>query len=296
MARKAYHPLSYLRAQTSRLHTTTLQDDLKEAAEALPTVEMRQVIYFDKLLTGTILEERNGMIVLQFVASVPGEQASTLPTKNIDKQQVALGTMDAPEGHDFSDGDLICLVQDDDIFVCCSAMRDDMLYPFLVRLFEKMGKDVQDDNWALGLVRGANKNVMNHIQKYGIKSIQLTATTNAQALSNYSAKEDGNFLQRFFARDLSLLENVKSSGAKVCLTISRTRFNRANFEWLEAEAQTILTGDADYVIETMDNQVFKPNDMIIRQRKQFTPFGKSVFLEEAVEKLKEFRCYVQDNG
>ena len=296
MTKKAYHSLSYLRAQTSQSHVTTLQEDLIGVLEALPDVDMRTVEYAGKILTGTILEKRDGMLLLQFVASIPGEQASTLPTQSSGKRQIKLETMDAPEGHDFSNGDLICLIVDNDVFVCASAMRDTMLYPFLVQLFKKQDKDVLAEDWNLVLLRGAQKNAVRHIQEHGIKSLQLMATTNAMSLSSYSAQKDGNILQRFFASDTPLLENVKASNARVCLSISRTRGSRADFAWLEAEAHTAFSGDVDYMIKTMDNYVITPANMIIRQRKQFDAHGQSVFLDEAVQKLKEFRSYVQSNN
>lgn len=294
MAKKTSHTLSYLLARTSNRYTRTLQEDLADALKDLPDVDMRKVPYKDKILTGTVLEERDGMVVLQLAASAPGEQASTLPSRSAGEQQVTLGTLDAPEGHDFSDGDLICLIDDNDIFVCASGMRDNMLYPFLVELFKKQGKDVQSDDWSLDLVHGADRNVMRQIQKHHIKSIRISAVVSAAQISDYTVHKN-SFFSQLLEATTPLSESAANADAKVSLTVDRVHNSSAKLEWLEAEAGDIVAGNADYIIRTMDGDVFTPEKIIIKRYSKFTPYGKSVFLDEAISRLKEFRRHVQNN-
>ncbi|MCH5277724.1 MAG: hypothetical protein J1E80_07825 [Desulfovibrionaceae bacterium] len=299
MSNNTTRTLSYFFARTNTSYTNTLQQDLLDAAQALPTVEERTFSLAGKRWSGLLLKDRGSSVVFQFSVSVPEEEASTIPTTQGNQSMVSLDTLAAPDGYDFSDGDVICLVKENDVFACPSGIRADSIIYFLRELFKLMDRDPNDDAWALELVRPADKDRLKTILKHGVRKIQFDAFASEPLIQDIMDKSAGrpyNLLFRLLRRDASLLEAAARANAKFSLTISHERGAPAtNDKWMMEEADNALDSSPNYKIFTKNNAVITPDQIIITKKISLKSHGKSVFFNEAIKKLEEFSQDVRKN-
>lgn len=291
--------LVYLKACYSGTYQGPLEGDLKEAYRILPRAQDRIVELAGKKWTGIYYKEKTDCVIFQFALSVPGESASTLPVHHLDSDSVEMETTGAPDGYDFSDGDTICLVSNNDVFVCSSSMKDCSINQFIKKLFEKA--ELGEDASTMQIQKLARADKIRLINTIGVKSVK---TGIAIGLPEYTCISEGSqkgFLWKirhaFFDQDYSLLQAAQAAQANIQLIIGKSRkTSTTELEWLKHTAKEALDLDDNYRIELQDGTIMSPNEIIFSRYVNMDPHGKSVFISEASEKLEGFKNDLYANG
>ncbi|HSQ21077.1 MAG TPA: hypothetical protein VLR92_11995, partial [Blastocatellia bacterium] len=133
--------LSYRRAEwlADRPRGTTLESCLRDAHNALKTVEERTVIRDSGqcIRSAKKLAPRDGGIFIHLIADTPGEEASVIPKMKRGIEEVDVGTASPPDDSEFMDGDAFLYVRDDHVFLCSTGLRDGAIRVFLYEFFSK---------------------------------------------------------------------------------------------------------------------------------------------------------------
>ena len=266
----------------------TLQEYLQEAHGMLPMVGDREFVLRNKTWTGTIFQDRSDDVVFQFSTSVPGEEASTIP-KNTDAAQANLNTSPPPDGFDFSDGDIICLVSGNNVFVLASGLRDAHVDVYLQALFTKAGLDERARHVVLK--KSADLNRLEMIRSSGVKSLKLNVDISAPELVRMDRAPGANILKRllfsFFSKDTNMAQCARMAQARFELTVTDGKV--AGDQWLKQMAEEVLDEGSGYSIITKSGAIITESSLCISRTKAFEPFGKSVFLNDAIRMLEGFK-------
>lgn len=304
-ARKKMKRLLYLRASFSHLEsnaTTTLEAYLQAAYLALPLVRNRVVEFAGQAWTGTFYRRAVSGFSFQFSAATPGESATTVPTGNLDVESVELDTTAPPAGREFSDGDIICCVSGDHIFACMSSLRDNKIQSYLLALFSAASLD--ERAMSLRVDKPADFDKIRLIQAAGVKSIRLNASLGDAEFSRLDDLRGENILRKvvrsLVVQDRTLVEAARDAGGRFKLELSMDRKGGGidpSTKWIDAVATEALDGVDSYRIETQDGKVITPEEITISKVERFEPFGKSVFISEALTKLEAFKNeFLQTSG
>lgn len=291
--------LVYLKACYSGTYQGPLERDLKEAYRILPRAQDRIVELAGKKWTGIYYKEKTDYVIFQFALSVPGEAASTLPVDHLDSDSVEMETTEAPVGYDFSDGDSICLVSQNDVFVCSSSMKDCSINQFIKALFEKAG--LEKDASTVQIQKLARADKIRLINTIGVKSVKTGLAIGLPEFTCISEGSENGLLRKILHalsdRDDSLLQAAQAAQANVQLIIGKSRkTSTTELEWLKQTAKEALELDDNYRIELQDGTVMSPNEIIFSRYVNMDPHGKSVFISEASEKLEGFKNDLYTNG
>lgn len=299
-AKKKPKRLLYLRASFSKTHESSfppqrpklLDSYLREAYNLLPNVEDRTVEYAGQSWCGNWFEVENDCIFFQFSAATPGERATIVPTTGLSVPNVELRPTDPPVDSEFSDGDIICCVQGNDIFACCSHIRDTAIKPYLLALFNAV--ELEDRTRTLQIDRPADFDKIRMIQATGVKSIQFSATLTGPEFQRLDMiKGKGffhNIIRDMAQRDKGLVEAAQDAGSVFKVGISVPKKGQVGpLEWFDDVAEETINEGIPYRIETRDGKVITPEEITISRPERFVPFGKTVFRSEAVTKLREFK-------
>lgn len=281
----------YLRAifpNASEGSRGTLQEYLHEAHDMLPMVGDREFAIRNKTWTGTIFQDRSEDVVFQFSTSVPGEKASTIP-KSTDAAQAGLDTSPPPEGFEFSDGDIICLVSGNNVFVLASGLRDAHVEVYLKELFAKAGLDDRARNVVLK--KSADLDRLEMIRSSGVKSLKLNVDISAPEFIRFDYEPKKNFLKRslfsIFSKDTNMAQCAREAQVRFELTVTDGKV--AGDPWLKQMAEEVLDEGSGYSIITKNGAIITESSLCISKTKAFEPFGKSVFLNDAIKMLEDFK-------
>lgn len=295
--RKKNKRLLYLRAffsESGAGQLKTLEDYLIQAYQSLPLVKDRIVEFAGQEWTGTFFKKRTGTFSFQFSAATPGELATTVPTGNLDVESISLDAAAPPTGREFSDGDIICCVTGDHIFACLSTLRDNKIQTYLMALFKKAG--LEDRAAILRVDKPADFDKIRLIKESGVKSVRLNASLSDAEFMRLDDIADSGFMQKLLqglvAKDRKLMETIRDAGGrfKVELSTERKKMDvEPATEWIDEIAEEAIDEEDFYRIETQDGKVITQQEITISKPEKFTPFGKSVFLEEALSKLEAFK-------
>ncbi|NDV20939.1 hypothetical protein GO013_16125 [Pseudodesulfovibrio sp. JC047] len=295
-AQKKPKTLHYLKADFDDLdgkQSETLESYLRKAYDELPYVDQRKVEFAGKTWFGNWFDEdRKGYFLFQFSAAVLGEDATVIPTDELSVEKMELRTAQAAEGNEFSDGDVICCVVNNDIFVCCSVLRVEAIPAYLLALFTEAQLD--EHVASLQINRPANFEKIKVIKESGVHSIRLDAALDSPAFDRLDRVKKKGLLRTMIAdltqRDKKLVEAMRASRGQVKLQISiPKKGDVTQTNWANDVAEEILDGEDGYRIETNDGKIITQKDITISKKERLEPFGKSVFRTEAVNKLVEFK-------
>jgi hypothetical protein len=288
--------LLYLRASFSKpddkAPSRTLEIYLRKAYKSLPNVEDRVVEYAGQSWFGNWFETEEDCIFFQFSAATPGENATIVPTSGLKVPTIDLKPTAPPKDSEFSDGDIICCVKNDDIFACCSHLRDSAIRPYLLALFSAV--DIGDRTRTLQIDRPGNFDKIRMIKSAGVKSIILNAALDSSEFQRLDKiKPKGffhNLIRDLSIRDRGLVEAARAAGSmfKVGITVPK-KGQVGPLKWFDEVAEETLDEGIPYRIETRDGKVITPEEITITRPERFEAFGKTVFRSEAMTKLREFK-------
>jgi hypothetical protein len=288
--------LLYLRASFSKPSLATspksLERYLHDAYQLLPNVEDRTVSYAGQSWCGNWFETEADCIFFQFSAATPGESATVVPTTGLKVPKVDLSPTAPPKDFEFSDGDIICCVKENDIFACCSHLRDTAIRPYLLALFNAV--DLDDRTRTLQIDRPANFDKIQMIKAAGVKSIRFNAaldTAEFQRLDKIKPKGFfHNLLRDLVVRDKALVEAARDAGSmlKIGLIVPK-KGQIGPLKWFDKVAEETIDEGLPYRIETRDGKVITPDEITISRPERFQALGKTVYRSEAMTKLREFK-------
>lgn len=261
-----------------------------EAYDALPHVDLRRVSFAGKTWFGNWYEERTDSFMFQFSAATPGEDATTVPTDKLTVEKMDLSSTKAPDGCEFADGDIICCVRNNDLFVCCSMLHPTSIKSYLLALFE--AAELGNKAMSLDLNKPANFEKMKILREGGIKKIILNASLDGPEFKRIEdLKNKGRMLSALgnvFNKDLDLINGANTSKAKFKVEIGIPKGEISPSNWPEDMAKDIMEDDIKYRFETNDGRVVTSKEITIAKYSKMEPLGKTVFRNEAVTKLREF--------
>lgn len=296
MAKKKQKRLLYLTACYPAEYKSNLENDLSEAYDNLEKINDRTFQFAGKTWTGLYCQKEEDFFAFQFAISVPGESASILPQNNITDSSIEMGTTPPPDGHDFSDGDAICLVSGNKVFACLSGIRDYTITIFLRNLFQL----AQMENAAsVEVMKITNYDKLRLIKKKRIKSIQTTVVLGGPEFSRLNQAEQGGLWHRmwsaFSQADIKLAQAAEKSHSKMRVMFSGSRrIEGYEIDWLTQMGEQVLEYDHSYRIELENGTVLTPQDILITKRVSMSPNGKSVFIKDAIHYLKNFKESILD--
>lgn len=296
--RKKPKRLLYLRAFFSEPDegqtALTLEQYLAQAYEKLPKVKDRIVEFAGQKWTGGYYSKRSDCFYIQFSAATPGEAATTVPTNGLDVENVELGTAAPPPDREFSDGDIICCVSGDHIFACLTNLRDNKIEAYLMPLFKQAELEKRAELFRID--KPADFDKIKIIKEAGVKKIRLNASLGD---AEFLRLEDlggeslmSKLIQGLMAKDKKLTETIRDNGGRFKVELS-TEAKRGDVtpatEWIDTIAEEALQEEDAYRIETQDGKVITQQEITISRKEWLAPFGKTVFLSEAMAKLEAFK-------
>lgn len=293
---KKVKTLHYLKARfvdNDKKPNATLESYLREAYAELPYVDQRKVDFVGKTWFGNWFDETSKEhFLFQFSAAVFGEDATVIPTGELSVEKLELRTAQAAEGNEFSDGDAICCVKGNDVFICCSTLRTSALGAYLMALFDEA--ELEDHAKGLQVTRPSDFEKLKMIQEAGVHAIRLDADLGSPMFARLDRIKKKGLLRTIFAdlnkRDKKLVEAMRESRGRVKLHISIPKGGEiAETQWANEIAAEALEGDDQFRIVTNDGKIITHDEVTISKKERMEPFGKSVFREEAILKLVEFK-------
>ncbi|WP_303927016.1 hypothetical protein [Desulfovibrio piger] len=290
--------LIYLTACYPNEYDSNLESDLVHAYELLSNAKDRVVTFSGKTWTGNYYKREENFFAFQFAVSVPGEAASTLPSGDLSAASVEMGTTPPPKGHDFSEGDAICLVSKNHVFSCLSDTWYTTITAYLRQLFALAHMETAS---KVEVSKTANYDKLRLIQRKTIKSIQtdmILGTPEFARLSQLQHEGFGNKIARALSlSDMKLSEAAEKSKMKMRVILSGSKLTkRSDTGWFTDMGREVLENEHSYRIELSDGTVITPEDIRVSKVVSLKPNGKSVFVEDAIQKLEEFKDSILDRS
>jgi len=273
--------------------STTLEGYIAQAYSNLKTAKERIVSYAGQTWVGTFFHKKSDCLFFQFSVATFGENATTLPTDALDNESIELDATAPPNGREFSEGDVICCVAQNNIFTCQSLVRDSKIEFYLRALFEKA--ELSGRSQTLHVDKPANFDKIRMIQEIGVKSIRIKASlSDAQfmRLDDIHGKSPlKKIIRGLVCEDKKLVEAARDSEAqmKIEFNVPQKSINPGAQEWIEAEALEAMAEGDSYQIITNDGKIITSDEITISKKERLERFGKSVFVDEAMRKLEIFK-------
>jgi len=271
----------------------TLEEYIAQSYSNLKTAKERIVSYAGQTWVGTFFKKKDDCLFFQFSVATFGENATTLPTDALDMESVELDATAPPNGREFSEGDVICCVAQNNIFTCQSLVRDSKIEFYLRALFEKA--ELSGRSQTLHVDKPANFDKIRMIKAVGVKSIRIKASlSDAQFVRLDDIHGKGPFkkiLRGLVCEDKALVEAARDSEAqmKIEFNVPKKSITSGAQEWIETEALEAMGEGDSYQIITNDGKVITSDDITISKNERLERFGKSVFVDEAMRKLEIFK-------
>jgi len=232
---------------------------------------------------------------LHVAAYTPDEEASLVPlTSGVEEND--LEVLDAPEGTEFMDGDLMFRVNGDSVIMCPSGVHPNLCARYLQGLFATAG--LAEDSLAFELVAIADVNKVQLIERHGVKSVELDVAMYQESVSAIQDRRERGRLERhltgplrdilglIFDADPTLDELVSAENlqAKLVLSFDRRRRGRLAQESVKDLAQRIvdegMPDDLGFTINTPAGRITS-DKLALRKEVELPIFGKTVSHEAA---------------
>ena len=233
-------------------YSSTLENDLRQAYTCLPKEKDRIFCFLGKTWHGLICEPRESYFVFQCATSIPGGAASVLPSAGVDEERVELLEQSAPEGKDFSGGDIICLVSGNNVFACCSGLREPAITHFIHALFSE--SSLSSESQMVQILPMANVDQIAMIYREGVKSIRTNMVLDAtiyERVMNTTRGPMSILTHALFGQDSNLTEMAKTSHPKIQIEIGKSRqTGSSDMGWLQELATQTFEDEYPYMIIT----------------------------------------------
>jgi len=273
-------------------HNRNLQYVLDNLHQRYTTVGERQVEIGGQVLQVRNLETRDGSSLIHLVAYTPDDEIAVVPDAD-DVETADLILAEAPDETEFLDGEIMFLINGNDVGICRCGIGEGKLYLYVEELARRAGYDTA--NLAFRLYPRADVDKMAQVMREGVHRLSMNAIANeisineadtaVESLLSSTLRELGALIG-FEPQEAQDIENLKVG---VSFDFNKINGTAIDQQSLTSLAQRILDEDEHgFVIETLEGNRFKADDVLLTRRVNFEPFGKSIYFRRAWEQLVIF--------
>lgn len=270
----------------------TLQQVLDELHRRYTTVTERQISIGGQVIQVRNVETRGNSSFLHIVAFTPDDSIAVVPETAVDAEAADLELTDAPEHAEFLDGEIMLLINGDNVGICRCGIGEGKLYVYLDEMARRAGYD--SAKLAFKLFARADVDKMAQVLAEGVHRVSMNAIANEVSVNSETAVDtflsnvlnDARALVGFEPQAAKDIENLKIGVSFAFNKITGTAIDQ---ESLVRLAQRILDEDDDgFVIETLDGNRFKADDVLLTRKVNFQEYGKSIYFRTAWDQLELF--------
>lgn len=263
----------------------TLQDLLIMCYKKFPKIIDRKFEKRDTIYWGINYHNENKeYFAFQFCMCSNGESSNIFTNTNANKEKVKLETLSPPDNSDFSDGDIICLVKKNTLYVCCSQIRWQQVYYYLKELFIK-SKICKKDTLFFTIIQPVKRDLLEKILQERVQEIFVELSTSTE-LSPY--KESNSTIIQMVMSALKQLKTKKEVlNESLPLTKLSLKTGRNNIKWINGEMKDIVESPLTYKIITKKGTTITPDIIKITYTIYPSVNGKSVNFDDTIKKINE---------
>jgi len=156
-------------------HNRNLQYILDNLHQRYTTVGERQVEIDGQVLQVRNLETRDGSSMIHLVAYTPNDEIAVVPDAD-DVETADLILAEAPDETEFLDGEIMFLINDNNVGICRCGIGEGKLYLYVEELARRAGYDTA--NLAFRLYPRADVDKMAQVMREGVHRLSMNALAN----------------------------------------------------------------------------------------------------------------------
>ncbi|WP_272700892.1 hypothetical protein [Desulfovibrio sp. Fe33] len=290
---KIRRTLNYRRCQfADNGPAPTLESYLRRAIQSLPLVENRSFQLSAKTFESNEWDSHKQDGIYLHLNGYTPDATTALTSKN---KNVALSEMDtdqAKDGFDFVEGDMNLRVRGNHLVFCSTHIHESYITRYLRTLF-KEGLEDHDRACSLQLDKIAKVEQIRMIKEQGVKEIIINASIYEASMREI---ENADTRIGFFKALIETNQNLQdcqeeeSISASITLKKGRKRDMEITQRRLQQIAEDILDEDEDggWTIVTLNNQIIRSGEIIVRDFFNFEPYGNTILFREAKAALNTF--------
>lgn len=269
-----------------------LQYILDDLHQRFTTVGERQVDIGGQILQVRNLEANNGSSMIHLVAYTPDDEIAVVPDAD-DVPVADLILTESPKETEFLDGEIMFLVNGNEVGICRCGIGESKLYLYVEELARKASYDTA--SLAFKLYPRADVDKMAQVMREGVHRLSMNAIANEISINEADTAVES--LLSASLRELRALIGLEPRGAQdienlkvgVSFDFHKMKGTAIDQQSLTNLAQRILDEDEHgFVIKTLLGNRFKADDVLLTRRVNFEPFGKSIYFRSAWEQLVIF--------
>ena len=256
------------------------------------TIGERQVRIGSQILQVRNLETRNGSSLIHLVAFTPDDSIAVVPDAAIGARSADLMLVDAPDHTEFLDGEIMFLINGNDVGLCRCGIGESKLYLYLEEIARREG--YQSAIFACKLYAPADVDKMAKVLEEGVHRLSMNAIASEVAVDSETAVDsllstvwgEVKSLVGVEPREAQDIENLKIGVSFAFNKITGTSIDQESLTLL---AQRILDeDDRGFVIETLKGNRFRADDVLLTRKANFELYGKSIAFGDAWDHLELF--------
>lgn len=273
----------------------SLVEVLRELHDRFATVPERRAIYEGQVVEGRhIHRDRNGMTLVHLVAYTPDDQISVVPRAG-DVPAADLALLDAPPDTEFLDGELMLLVNDNDVAVCRSGLGESALTSYVLGLGERHGLDTA--MLAFRLMKRADIDKLHMIRSEGVKRVSMNAIAHQASVEHVERMsvrqrilgEVWDEIRAVLGMEGRVPEDAENLKVEVLFSFDKRRGTDLDQRQIEFLAEQMLADEEEgFMIETLSGRKVRAQDIVLSKPVRIPSFGKSVHYNEAWGALRTF--------
>ena len=273
----------------------SLAEVLRALHERFATVPERRAMYEGQVIEGRHIHRGlNGVTLLHLVAYTPDDQISVVPRAG-DVPAADLLLLDPPPNTEFLDGELMLLVNDNDVAVCRSGLGENAFGSYVIGLAERHGLDTA--MVAFRLMKRADIDKLRMIRNDGVKRVSMNAIAHQASVEHVERTsvrqrilgEVWDEIKAVLGVEGRVPEDAENLKVEVLFSFDKRRGTELDQRQIEFLAEQMLADkDEGFMIETLSGRKVRSQDIVLSKPILIPSFGKSVHYNEAWEALQAF--------
>jgi len=289
--------------------TIPLQVYVEKAHTVLDTIEKRTFQHGPMEMQGLRFKQiENTGIFLHVASYFPKAPTSIVPDPS-PSHHADVNTSAPPKGNNYMEGDIMFLVSGNDLILCPCGVRENIAREYLRNVLKKVG--FETESMSFGLEKVANCDKVKLLKSEGVKSISLGASLYDASIDYLERKTIKSKilsgvvdnLQALFQNDNDI--DLRSLHDKENLTVrleisfdQRKKGGAIGRRRIERTADKLVHDreDEGFTIETFSGKKVTAKEINLSQRVNLEPLGKSVMVNDAWAKIKDYFLELKQNG
>lgn len=273
-----------LECEFTKAQKLTLQQLLSNAYEKLPHIIDRKFEKRDTIYWGIDFDNNKQYFAFQFCMCSNGESSNIFTNRNANKTKAKLETLSPPDNSDFSDGDIICLVKKNKLYVCCSQIRWQQIYYYLNELFIKVGL-YSAKTIFFKIVQKANNDLLKQIYREKLQEITVELPTTYDVFEDVKKEHTSTIIKMAITafKQYKSKKELQKEPAPIGKLILKS--GRNSIKWMNNEMKEITDSSLKYRILTKKGTIITPDNIKITYSINAVPNGKSVNFDDVTAKI-----------